>query len=48
MSERHGHDGRSPIEVLDHRLASGEITPEEYRLRRAVIQGKEGGGDDGS
>jgi putative membrane protein len=42
MSERHGHGhgGRSAIEVLDHRLASGEITPEEYRQRRTVIQGK--------
>jgi putative membrane protein len=39
MSERHVHGGQSPIEVLDHRLASGEITPEEYRQRRDVIQG---------
>lgn len=25
------------LEVLDHRLASGEITPEEYRERRATL-----------
>ncbi len=48
MSERHGHGGRSPIDVLDHRLASGEITPEEYRQRRSTLQGKEGGGAGGS
>jgi putative membrane protein len=36
-SERHGHDRESPLEVLDHRLASGEITPEEYRERRATL-----------
>jgi putative membrane protein len=47
-SERHGRSGQSPIEVLDHRLASGEITPEEYRQRRAVIQGKQEGNPGGS
>jgi putative membrane protein len=41
MSDRHVHGGRSPTEVLDHRLASGEITPEEYRQRRGVIHGGE-------
>ena len=25
------------LEVLEHRLASGEITPEEYRERRATL-----------
>lgn len=45
--ERHRHNGRSAIEVLDHRLASGEITPEEHRQRRAAIQGTEAGGADG-
>lgn len=33
---------RDPAEVLDHRLASGEISVEEYRERRALL--KEGGG----
>jgi putative membrane protein len=40
LSERHGLGHRSPLEALNHRLATGEITPEEYRQRRAVIQGK--------
>ncbi|MEX2106180.1 MAG: SHOCT domain-containing protein [Solirubrobacterales bacterium] len=35
--------GRSAIEVLDHRLASGEISPDEYRQRRAVLTGKDAG-----
>lgn len=30
---------RSAIEVLDHRLASGEISPEEYRRRRETLGG---------
>ncbi|MGE5281065.1 MAG: SHOCT domain-containing protein [Chloroflexota bacterium] len=34
------------LEVLDHRLASGEITPEEYRERRAMLSGRRP--DDGS
>jgi putative membrane protein len=45
MSERHGHGDRSPLEVLDRRLASGEITPEDYRQRREAIQSKEGNSD---
>ena len=40
MSERHGHGSASPIELLDRRLASGEITPEEYRERRDVLRGR--------
>jgi uncharacterized membrane protein len=44
MAERHGHGGASPIEVLDRRLATGEISPEEYRERREVLLGKEDGG----
>lgn len=35
--------GRSAIEVLDHRLASGEISADEYRQRRAVLTGKDAG-----
>lgn len=37
------HD-RSPVEVLEHRLAAGEISPEEYRQRRSVIEGRGEGG----
>ncbi|MGN6257158.1 MAG: SHOCT domain-containing protein [Solirubrobacterales bacterium] len=33
---------RDPAEVLDHRLASGEISVEEYRERRDLL-GKGGG-----
>jgi putative membrane protein len=40
MAERHGHGGANLIEVLDGRLASGEISPEEYRERREVLLGK--------
>lgn len=29
---------RDPAEVLDHRLASGEITVEEYRERRELLK----------
>ncbi len=29
------------LEVLDHRLASGEITPEEYRERRATLSARQ-------
>ncbi|MGN6586102.1 MAG: SHOCT domain-containing protein [Solirubrobacterales bacterium] len=35
---------RDPLEVLDHRLASGEISSEEYRERRELL--KERGGSD--
>ena len=38
--ERHGHGGANPIELPDRRLASGEISPEEYRERRAVLRGE--------
>jgi putative membrane protein len=41
-----GHHVRhSPIEVLDHRLAGGEISPEEYRQRRATLSGDPGESD---
>jgi len=29
---------RDPVEVLDHRLASGEISVEEYRERREQLR----------
>jgi putative membrane protein len=38
------HD--DPLAVLDHRLASGDISIEEYRQRRELL-GK-GGGSDGA
>jgi putative membrane protein len=41
VSERHGHGAKGPLEVLDHRLASGEISPEEYRERRATLTGRQ-------
>jgi putative membrane protein len=33
-----------PLATLDHRLAAGEISPEEYRERRAMLGGGETGG----
>jgi putative membrane protein len=43
IAERHGHGSASPIEVLDRRLAIGEISPEEYRERREVLLGNKDG-----
>jgi putative membrane protein len=40
----HTHSG-SALELLDRRLAQGEISPEEYRERRDVLRG---GGSEGS
>jgi putative membrane protein len=31
----------SAVDILDRRLASGELSVEEYEERRAVLQGKE-------
>ena len=39
---QHDQRGTSAIELLDRRLASGEISPEEYRERRAVLRGEPG------
>ena len=44
MTERHAPRDASPFELLDRRLASGEISPEEYRERREVMQGNPGAG----
>jgi putative membrane protein len=44
MAERGGHGGANPIELLDRRLASGEISPEEYRERRDALAAKRGDG----
>lgn len=35
----HPQRGSSAIEVLDSRLAHGEISPDEYRERRSVLEG---------
>ena len=32
-----GPAGETPIQILDRRLASGEITPEEHRERAAIL-----------
>jgi putative membrane protein len=32
--------GESPMEVLDRRLASGDITPEDYRERAEILRGR--------
>jgi putative membrane protein len=44
---QHDHRGASAIELLDRRLASGEISPDEYRERRAVLRGEPGAGTSG-
>ncbi len=37
---RHGGVGKTSIEVLDERLAHGEISVEEYEERRALLSGR--------
>lgn len=39
-SAQHHERGLSAIDVLDRRLAQGEISPEEYRDRRAALKGE--------
>jgi putative membrane protein len=43
------HQSRSPdaLEILDARLARGEIDPPEYRERRAMLEGR-GSGESGT
>lgn len=36
---RHGGVGKTPMEVLDERVARGEISVEEYEARRTVLSG---------
>lgn len=43
---RGGREPR-PLEVLDHRLAAGSITVEEYEQRRGVLRGSLADGDEG-
>lgn len=42
-SHRHSTAAPDPLALLDHRLADGTITPEEYRERRAILTGKDPG-----
>ena len=35
-----------PLAVLDHRLADGTISPDEYRQRRDILTGKNPGARD--
>ncbi len=37
---QHQHAGPGAVELLDRRLAEGEISPDEYRERRAVLRGE--------
>jgi uncharacterized membrane protein len=37
--EQAGPSPQSAIELLGERLARGEVTPEEYRQRRAALMG---------
>ena len=37
-----------PLATLDHRLAAGEISPDEYRERRAVLRGDGSRGSSGA
>lgn len=30
-------DKESPVDILDRRFAEGEVTPEDYRVRREVL-----------
>jgi putative membrane protein len=45
--DHQGHAGGSALEILDRRLASGEISPDDYRERRAHLRG-ENTEDDGT
>jgi putative membrane protein len=41
-SHTHAHGtplAETPMQILDRRLASGEITPEEYKERAAILGG---------
>lgn len=40
----HGAESARPLDVLDRRLASGEISPEEYEERRRILRGQPHGG----
>jgi putative membrane protein len=42
-----GESKSDAIELLERRLASGEISPEEYRERRDILMGHRGDGESG-
>jgi uncharacterized membrane protein len=42
----HRSHRHSALEVLEHRLASGDITPDEYRRRREALEGGAGGNEE--
>lgn len=42
-SHRDSAAAPDPLALLDHRLADGTITPEEYRERRVILTGKDRG-----
>jgi putative membrane protein len=42
LSGSHHLHSRTPTEVLDHRLASGEISAEEYHRLRETLEGDGG------
>ena len=39
VGDRHGAGRATALELLERRLANGEISPDEYRERRAVRTG---------
>ena len=47
LAGRGGRLGRKPdaLELLDQRLAEGTISPEDYRERRKILEGRSAPGD---
>ncbi len=43
-ADRPGGSRESPLEILRRRLASGEITPDEYESRKALLDRDAGPG----
>src|SRR5581483_3930035 len=39
----HGAAAASPLDLLDRRLAEGQISPDEYEERRRILAGPAGG-----
>lgn len=42
---QHAHASASALDILDRRLATGEISPDEYGERRALLRGAGTGQD---
>lgn len=38
-----GPPAQSPLELLDQRLASGDVSPEDYERRREILSGRSPG-----